>query len=108
MREHQLDASGLQVVSQDRDSGVAPSDENSIAKIIGGIEDLDVRAAVFRKLIWAGPEWRLTHGLSLTGKYSGNRRRRRRHQALIDAAELYRLARMERFGARQQRHFLRA
>ena len=52
MRQNQLHAGGLQVVRQDGNSGVASGDENSIAKVVGGIEDLDVGAAVFRKLGW--------------------------------------------------------
>ena len=100
MRQHQLHAGGLQVMSQHGNSRIAPGDEHSIAKIVGRVEDLDVRAAVFRKLTG-------NHGVA-DRKIPRNRRRRRGDQALIYAAELHRLAWMQRFRARQQRRFFRA
>ena len=64
VRQHQLHAGGLQMVSQHRDSRVASGDENSIAKVVGGVENLNVGAAVLGRACSATTA-------SLTGKYHG-------------------------------------
>ncbi len=68
--------------------GIASGDENAIAKIVGGVENLDIRAAVLGSFA--------ATTASLIGKYQGTGEWWRRNQPFVDATKLHGLARMQR------------
>src|ERR1700685_3699910 len=105
MRENQFDPRRLQMVRQHRDSRIASGNEDAIAKIVGGVEYLNIGAAVLGSLAgrWSRGDHRVTDG-----KIPWNRRWRRGYQALTHAAQLHRLAGMQRLGTRQQHGLFRS